>query len=73
MTSIFREMYELWKGAEGRGIPPDQVTFCMNKRGMQRYMDASARISGAARRLIGVKIVYDETQPEDVTLHTLSN
>lgn len=73
MTSIFREMYTLWKDAEQRGIPADRIAFGMNKRGMQRYLDASGRIPGAAKRLIGVKIVYDEGQAADVTLHSLSN
>ncbi len=73
MTSIFRDMYELWKNAEQKGIPVDRIAFSMNKRGMQRYLEASGRIPGAAKRLVGVKIVYDESQAEDVTLHFLSN
>jgi hypothetical protein len=73
MSSIFSEILQLLKSAEQRGIPPEQVTFSLSQRGMQRFRAASVRVPGADRVLSRLIVTYNPEQKTDVDLGPLLN
>jgi len=68
MTTVFREILHLLKIAEQRGIPPEQVTFSMSRRGMLRYRAAAEQIPGAERVLSRLAVTCDPGQDADIAL-----
>ncbi len=68
MSSIFDEMLGLWKDAPREVTASQHPVFCLNQRGMKRYLAELLTVPHSLRYVPNLQVKYDAGQAAEMTI-----